>query len=55
MKKEEWAIYNTTEELWWSNSDGWGSFSTRTNFSSDEKEKFNLPLDGMWIRLAEDD
>lgn len=35
----------------WNNNDGFGSIESATIFSENEKEKFNLPMDGEWIKL----
>jgi|TARA_R100000995_G_scaffold7070_1_gene3149 hypothetical protein len=38
------------EGLWWSNADGWCD-NTRSLFTQEETETFNLPIGGEWIKL----
>ena len=34
--------------LWWSNTNGWCD-NTRSLFTKDERDTFNLPMGGKWI------
>jgi|10_taG_2_1085330.scaffolds.fasta_scaffold08087_4 hypothetical protein len=43
------------EQLYWSNTDGWGSQETADTFTSDERLRLNLPLEGTWHEVEEDD
>ena len=36
--------------LWWSNTDGWCD-NTRSLFTKDERNTFNLPMGGKWIEV----
>ena len=36
------------ETLYWSNTDGWGCRETADTFTSDERHRLNLPLEGVW-------
>ena len=36
------------EPLYWSNTDGWGCRETADTFTSDERHRLNLPLEGVW-------
>ena len=36
------------EQLYWSNTDGWGCRETADTFTSDERHRLNLPLEGAW-------
>lgn len=49
-----YVIWNGTndddwEELFWSNENGWVNFPSATLFTEEEKEKFNLPEQGIWV------
>ena len=44
------------EPLFWSNSDGWGSLTNATVFSSYERTYYSLPLGAYgWIELPKED
>jgi hypothetical protein len=36
------------EQLYWSNTDGWGCRETADTFTSDQRHRLNLPLEGAW-------
>ncbi len=40
------------EQLYWSNTDGWGSRETADTFTSDERLRLNLPLEGTWHEVT---
>ena len=40
------------ERLYWSNDNGWGTFTDATRFTETERHAFNLPMQGEWRRLA---
>jgi hypothetical protein len=39
----------TSENLFWNNEDGWGSLSTASIFNQEQRDSFDLPVDGIWI------
>ena len=41
-----------SNRLFWSNTDGWCD-NTRSLFTFEEKETFNLPMGGVWMLLDE--
>ena len=41
-----------SDRLFWSNTDGWCD-NTRSLFSLEETETFNLPMGGVWVLLNE--
>ncbi len=52
----EYVIFNNKINLFWSNKIGWVDYFSCTQFTADEKECFNLPIDGTWrkvMRLGE--
>lgn len=58
-EKEVFATYAimSKEEggLFWSNSQGWASKHECDEFTEEEKETFNLPMNGEWITLEKDE
>jgi len=41
-----------SDRLFWSNTDGWCD-NTRSLFTLEKKETFNLPMGGVWMLLDE--
>lgn len=52
------CIMNGEEEsddnygLFWSNEDGWGDFKSCDTFTAEEVEKYDLPMEGEWVRVS---
>ena len=41
----------TEELLFWSNEEGWTDLGSATQFTEEEKQRFNhLPIDGTWVQ-----
>ena len=38
-------------ELYWSNDIGWADRSCADVFTQEERDRLNLPIDGVWVRL----
>jgi hypothetical protein len=50
-KTIKWAIYSPDEKGFWNNDLGWTSDpDSATIFTHEEKQKFNLPTGGWWLR-----
>lgn len=51
LRPNRWVIATSEAAgaLYWSNEDGWGSIDTATVFTSDERDRLRLPIDGVWI------
>jgi hypothetical protein len=37
--------------LYWRNDQGWIELSSADVYTEDEKNKYNLPIDGEWVQL----
>jgi hypothetical protein len=42
------------EPLYWNNEDGWVDWLSATVFTPDERDRFNLPMDGAWKQIIPD-
>jgi len=42
-------VANSDKTLYWSNTDGWGDRETADTFTSNERLRLNLPLEGTWV------
>lgn len=42
----------TNGQLYWSNDLGWVDKDSADEFTSDERNKLNLPMGGSWVLLA---
>jgi hypothetical protein len=51
----KYKIYSVAEELWWNNNLGWTVMQSATWFTSREKDKFILPMGGIWICVKRED
>lgn len=49
MKVIGWLVFNPETRLFWSNEFGWTTEDNCDSFDHDEKDNFNLPVDGIWI------
>ena len=46
------ATQDDDEPLYWNNETGWGDWLSATVFTSDERDHFNLPIDGTWRQIT---
>lgn len=46
---DAWRILNLTQDLWWSNEDGWGDYDSATTFPAGLIAWASAPPDGMWV------
>jgi hypothetical protein len=44
-----YIIFNRINNLFWSNDIGWVDKTSATEFTKEETEYLNLPLDGQWV------
>ena len=58
-KPLEFVILSVSEndddvpDMYWNNELGWTRLSHATRFTEEERIKFSLPLDGIWVSLTE--
>jgi|TARA_Y100000310_G_scaffold130922_1_gene130065 hypothetical protein len=49
--EKDWLIRNKNDDSFWNNNDGWTDYSGGTIFSQEERNSFNLPIEGEWEQL----
>ena len=49
--EKDWLIRNKNDDSFWNNNDGWTDYFGGTIFSQEERNSFNLPIEGEWEQL----
>jgi hypothetical protein len=49
--EKDWLIRNKNDDSFWNNNDGWTDYCGGTIFSQEERNSFNLPIEGEWEQL----